>query len=86
MDTESGIWTGQNERRKDDRSSIYEQLGELRVRVTHIESSIAKIDHVSDQMETLIKQGQGIAGFMKILFYVVGPLVACVYWIKDHVR
>ena len=84
-DQESG-WTGTQERRKDDRSSIYEQLGELRVRVTHIESSIAKIDHVSDQMETLIKQGQGIAGLMKVLFYVIGPIIAAIYWVKDHVR
>lgn len=79
-------WDGKRERRQEERKSVYEQLGELRVRVTHIESSIAKIDHVSDQMETLIKQGQGIAGLMKILFYVVGPIVAGIYWIKDHVR
>lgn len=79
-------WDGQIERRKEERKSVYEELGELRVRVTHIETSLVKIDHISEQLDTFLKQGQGVAQMLKILFYVVGPLVGAIYWLKDHLR
>jgi hypothetical protein len=79
-------WDGTHERRREERKTVYEQLGELRVRVTHIEESISKIDHISEQMDTLLKQGQGIANLAKVLFYVVGPITALIYWVKDHVK
>lgn len=78
-------WSGE-ERRSEERSTIYEQLGELRVRVTHIEESLNKLDHVSAQLDSFVKQGQGIGKMLQVLFYVVGPLVAGLYWIKDHLK
>lgn len=80
-----GEWDG-TDRRSEDRSTIYEQLGELRVRVTHIEESLDKLDHVSEQLDSFVKQGKGIGKMLQVLFYVVGPLVAGLYWIKDHLK
>ena len=79
------VWDGE-ERRTEDRATIYEQLGELRVRVTHIETSLAKIDHISSQLDTYLEQGKGIAKFMQVLFYIIGPIVAAGYWLKDHLK
>lgn len=80
-----GDWDG-TERRGEDRSTLHQQLGELQVRVALIETSIAKLDHVSEQLDTFLKQGQGVTKFLQVLFYIVGPLVASIYWIKDHVK
>lgn len=78
-------WDGQ-ERRREDRKTIYEELGELRVRVTHIETSLSKIDHISETLDTYVKQGQGIAKMMQILFYVVGPAIAAFVWMRDNIK
>lgn len=80
----SDIYDGKLDRR--DQSSLYRELGELHVRVAHIEESIAKLDKVSEQLDAFMKQGKGIAKMFQILFYVIGPLVAVGYWIKEHVR
>ncbi len=77
-------WNEKTDRR--DQSSLYRELGELHVRVAHIEESIAKLDKVSEKLDTFLAQGKGIAKMLQILFYVVGPLVGVIYWIKEHVR
>lgn len=78
-------WEGPD-RRQLDQANIYEQLGELRIRVTHIEKSLDKLDKVSSQLDDFTKQAHGVMWVMRGLFYVVGPLVAAFYWIKDHVK
>lgn len=86
-------WDG-NERRESkdvsltesERARIFTELGELSVRVSHIEESLAKLDKVSEQLDNYLTQGKGIAKMLQILFYIVGPLVAALYWIKEHVR
>ena len=86
-------WDGTNRRQQVDeqlidteRARIFKELGELSIRVTHIETSLDKLDKVSDQLENYLTQGKGIAKMLQILFYVIGPLVAAIYWIKEHVK
>lgn len=78
-------WDG-TERRTEERATIYEQLGELRVRVAHIEKSISKLDKVSDQLDTFSKQSQGVVNLFRVLIYIGGPITALVYWLKDNLR
>ena len=78
-------WDTMTERRQDDKQSLYEQLGELRVRVTHIENSLAKLDKVSNQLDDFIKQASGVVWLVRGLFYIVGPTVAAYFWLKEHV-
>lgn len=74
------------ERRTLDHAHIYQQLGELQVRVSHIETSLDKLDRVSQQLDDFTKQAHGVMWVLRGLFYIVGPIVAAMYWIKDHVR
>ena len=81
-------WDGA-ERRTEERTTIYEQLGELRVRLTHVEDALTDMKEIKNDItdvKNLLQQGKGIAKMLQILFYVVGPLVAAIYWIKEHVR
>lgn len=79
-------WDEKTERRVEERMAMAQQLGALEVRVAHIEKSLDKLDHVSEQLDNFVKQGQGIGKLLQVLFYIVGPIVAAIYWIKDHVR
>lgn len=81
-------WNGE-ERRSENRASLYEKVGALEVRVSHIEKSMQKLDDIDGKLDALtgiLSQGKGVAKTLQILFYVVGPLVAAGYWVKDHLR
>lgn len=67
-------------------SELFKELGELRVRVAHIEEALDKLDKVSSQLDAFVTQSKGVAKTLQILFYLIGPIVAAVYWIKDHVK
>lgn len=88
MDSNDPAWKG-DERRKEDRKSVYEQLGELRVRMTHIEDAIGDFKEMKSdvhQIKELLTQGKGAAKLVQILFLVIGPLVLAMMWIKDHFK
>jgi hypothetical protein len=81
-------WGGE-ERRQEDRKTVYEQLGELRVRMTHIEDAVADFKEMKEDVHTikeLLTQGEGAVKVLKLLFIIIGPIVLAGYWIKDHLR
>lgn len=83
MDNWDGI-----ERRTEDRKSVYEQLGELRVRMTHIEDAVQNFSKMKDDLHTikeLMQQAKGAFTALKTLAMVVAPVVAVVTWIITHV-
>lgn len=58
-------------------------------RLTEIEAKLADMQELKDDVKAikmLLEQGKGMARLLQIVFYVVGPLIAAVYWIKEHVR
>lgn len=38
------------------------------------------------EIKMMLQQGKGAIVAIKLLFFIVGPVVAAAYWIKDHVR
>jgi hypothetical protein len=70
----------------EDLGNLYKELGELRTRVAHIETSLETLQKISDQLDTFLKQGQGVLTLLRFLFYIIGPAVAAIYWIKEHVK
>ena len=69
-----------------DLPELFQELGELRVRVAHIEEALEKLDKVSTQLDSFLTQSKGVAKTLQILFYIIGPAIAAIYWIKDHVK
>ena len=58
-------------------------------RLAEIEAKLADIEELKQDVKDvkkLLEQGKGAVKVFQILFYVIGPLVAAVYWIKEHVR
>jgi hypothetical protein len=58
-------------------------------RLETLERKLGDLDEMRadvKEVKKLLEQGKGMARLLQILFYVVGPVVAAIYWIKEHVR
>lgn len=58
-------------------------------RLTALESKLDDLDELKQdvkEVKKLLEQGKGMARLLQLLFYVVGPIIAAAYWIKEHVR
>lgn len=70
----------------EDAPELFGRLGVLETEVAHIKTSLDNLDKISQQLDTFMKQQQGAARLIQLIFYVLGPLVAAIYWIKEHVK
>lgn len=76
-------------RSSEDDLTLRERICSLEVRMKHIEQGVGKLSDIEekiDAMTNILSQGKGAAKLLQIMFYVVGPLVAAGYWIKDHLK
>lgn len=58
-------------------------------RLAEIEAKLQDLDELKQDVKDvkrLLEQGKGAVKVFQILFYVIGPIVAAMYWIKEHVR
>lgn len=55
-------------------------------KLNELQQELAALQKDVQEIKELLQQGKGMARMLQILFYVVGPVVATIYWIKDHVR
>lgn len=66
-------WTG-NERRTESH-----EIAELRAQFTELRDDVHEI-------KELLTQGKGAVKVLQLLFYIGGPIVMAIYWIKDHLK
>lgn len=85
-------WDGVTERRQEDRKTVYEQLGELRVRMTHIEEAVETFGKMRDDLHAikeLMQQAKGFFTAVKGIVIYTGPVIvgaiATITWIVSHV-
>ena len=58
-------------------------------RLEALERKLSDLDELKSdvkEVKKLLEQGKGMARLLQLLFYVVGPVIAAAYWIKEHVR
>lgn len=76
------------ERRKEGRANIYAELGELKVRLAHIEhgfEEFTELKNTVDDIKDILTQSKGAVRILQIALGIVGPIVLGIYWIKDHI-
>lgn len=59
--------------------STEQQLADLKVQFTELKSDVKEI-------KELLTQGKGAVKILQLLFYIGGPIVMAIYWIKDHMK
>jgi hypothetical protein len=58
---------------------IEERMGALEARMTHLDATLKGMTDAWMQI-------QGVVKFFKMCFFVCGPIIAAMYWIKEHVK
>ena len=59
--------------------------------VTHAELKPVcdRLERIEEKLDTLYEvwmQAQGGAKFAKFLFFVIGPIVGAIWWLRDHIK
>jgi len=71
---------------RDEVTKIFEALHALDMKLTtHIQSVEDYKPKVLEVID-IFQKGKGAVIFIKVLFYVVAPLGAFIYWVRDHVK
>lgn len=58
----------------------------LDTRLKALEVNMEKLEESISELLKVLQQGQGAVNTLKVLFYVMAPLGALIYWVKDHVK
>ena len=82
-----GEWNGE-ERRTADSGNFHQQLGELRVRMAHIEEAVKNFSAMKDDLHSikeLLQQARGGIAVLRTVFMWVAPIGAFITWMATHV-
>ena len=58
----------------------------LQARVEALEGKIDKLEVAIDRLEKLLAKFEGAGTLVKLLFFIVTPIVGAIAWAKDHVK
>jgi hypothetical protein len=62
------------------------ELLTMKHKIDTLEKDMIEVKTMVHAMFELWQNGIGAFKFLKFLFYVIAPLMAALYWIKEHVR
>ena len=62
------------------------EITKMQVKIEELEKEMIEIKTYVRAMYELWQHGIGVFKFIKFIFYVVAPIMAALYWIKDHVK
>lgn len=84
---EGGHWHGEDRRQySEELNRIWEVLRKLETAIDHYEKEREELRPKIDEVLDILTQSKGIFKAFRFLVYIVTPIGAALYWIKDHVK
>ena len=58
----------------------------LESRINHIERKLDNLEATIGRLESLLTKFEGAGTLVKLLFFVVTPLLGFIAWAKEHIK
>jgi len=69
-----------------DDPKLCEEILSLKTKLNSLESDVAEMKAGISELLHAWEQGVGVAKFVKVMVWLIAPVIAVVVFLKDHVR